>query len=85
MSKDQSAGTLANAELALKMITTLLPCAGLVIDKAPTRTGNWDVRIDTRSDPDAKFLGIVWGCAPSLSLAAWRAYFHYINKEPNDV
>ncbi|AXQ68458.1 hypothetical protein HOT99_gp159 [Caulobacter phage CcrBL10] len=85
MVQDRDAKTIKDCDLALAMIVTLLPQAPLKISKGYGRDGSWEVQIDTRHTVGAKHHGIVWGFGPGIALAAWRAYFGYINKEPNDV
>ncbi|ARB14480.1 hypothetical protein Ccr5_gp260 [Caulobacter phage Ccr5] len=85
MIEDRASATIQNGDLAVTMLTTLLPHAEITITKASGRNWDWEVLVDTRFAAHAKFEGMVWGFGPSIALAAWRAYFSYVNKEPTDV
>ncbi|AFU86744.1 hypothetical protein D869_gp170 [Caulobacter phage CcrRogue] len=82
MVQDPNAKTLQDADLALRMITTLLPDAALEIKKCKGRDGEWETLIDTRCAQVAKHRGMIWGFGPGIALATWRAYFSYLQKEP---
>ncbi|AFU88583.1 hypothetical protein CcrSwift_gp265 [Caulobacter phage CcrSwift] len=86
LSQDGNGRTISDTDLAISMISNLLPTASIEIRKWPPGGIQmpWELKLDTRFSA-GRHQGLLWGFGHNIAQAAWRAYFSYVNKEPTDV